>query len=168
VLACDQAGLCGGCPAYGRSLAEQRLAKRDALAAAWVAHGLDPAVVAPAELMNAGALGFRERLDLRLADGALGLLSAAGALVPLATCPLGTPRLAAWFAAFTADLPPLGRDGTRASVRLRVPPADLLPARDAFGVWLDLGHAALKALLDEGAWLTRWAPRATVELGPQS
>ena len=169
-LACDQAGQCGGCPDHARALTDQRRAKRDALSAAWVAQGLDPTVVAAAVLLDAGALGFRERLDLRLADGVLGLLSASGALVPLATCPLATPALARWFERFAADLPPIAGDGARASVRLRAPPAGLAPLAPGgarLGVWIDLGHVALKALLDEGAWLARWAPVATLELGPK-
>lgn len=112
------------------------------------------------QLRSFDAAGLRDKLDLQLRDGVVGLGSQEDprALVDVERCPLGSGAVVALLEAFRADRPPIGR----ASVRLRV-------GHDgARGLWLDLAHADLKALLDEGGWLRRWAPTTEVELGPKA
>ncbi|MFO0747270.1 MAG: hypothetical protein U1F43_16630 [Myxococcota bacterium] len=119
-----------------------------------------PSELGPIALDAIPAAGLRDKLDLQLRDGVVGLgaLDDPKTLVDMPTCPLAAPALDALLAAFRADRPPVAR----ASVRLRV---DMDGAR---GLWLDLAHADLKVLLDERAWLARWAPTCEVELGPKA
>ncbi|MCK6502183.1 hypothetical protein L6R53_02050 [Myxococcota bacterium] len=156
--ACALAGRCGGCPWIDRPLEAQRAHRVEALRRAWQQAGLDPAALAALPLHPAGDLGLRDRADLSLRrDGAaltIGLRSLDGAeLVDLPTCPVQSPALAAAYAHLRADPPPLL---TRAGLRLRVGP------QGQRGLWLDAANAELKALLDEGAWLSRLLDQGVV------
>lgn len=157
-LDCAIASRCGGCPWYARPLDAQRAAKRETLASALgvLADGVDWR-----GFSETPVLAFRDRLDLRLDEGRLGLLGQEGAgVVDMERCPIATDQVNAALGVLRADLPPAGIV-QRASVRLR--------ARGArVGVWLDLSHLALKGLLDEASWLERATARGwVVELGPK-
>lgn len=106
-------------------------------------------------------LAFRDRLDLRLDEGRLGLLGQDGdGVVDMARCPIATDEVNAALAVLRADLPPVELV-PRASVRLRA-------RKGRVGLWLDVPHVGLKALLDEAGWLRRATGRGwTVELGPK-
>lgn len=157
-LDCAHGQRCGGCPWIGRPLRAQqadKLAQLLALAAGPLRGALEAAVSAGG-LHSLGEGGLRDRADLRLEGGRLGLWSLDGAeLVDLSACPMMSPALAGWFEQVRADLPPVARAG----LRLRVSPSG------AQGLWLDLANLDTKALLDEGAWLRRAAERAVIELG---
>lgn len=155
-LSCRLAGRCGGCPWHGQSLAAQRDAKTASILA------LLGALVEPSTLLHGmttpSAYRFRQRLDLRLQDGRLGLLGlgdAEGQVVDMERCEVASDEVAQLLTELRADLPPVDK----ASIRLR--------ARGPLkGVWLDLPNVALKGLLDEGAWLSRrLAAGWVVELG---
>lgn len=158
-LACELAGRCGGCPWYGRDLASQRAAKVAELRglAGGTFAGLSESAIA---MVTPASHGFRERLDLRLDAGRLGLLGLSeprGEVIDMARCEVASPALNEALAELRAGLPPTGR----ASVRLR--------ARSGIrGLWLDLAHVELKALLDERRWLERRLDSGwVVELGPK-
>lgn len=155
---CALAGRCGGCPWIGSPLDEQRARRVEALRRAWAEAGLDPATLSGLTLQPAGDLGLRDRADLSLrrdeAGLTIGLRSLDGAeLVDLPTCPVQSPALAASYALLRADPPPIL---TRAGLRLRVGP------QGQRGLWLDAANAELKALLDEGAWLSRQLDQGVV------
>jgi len=156
-MECDLAGRCGGCPSIGRPLADQRRDKRAALVAALGWSG-------PLTLADVGDAGLRDRLDLQLRRDAdrtvigLGAVGDGKTIVDMARCPLATPALASWLADLRADPPPVAR----ASIRLRV------GVDGRRGLWLDVAHTDVKALLDERAWLARAVARAHVELGPKA
>lgn len=153
-LGCALAGRCGGCPWHDRPLYKQHQDKTDSLRALLGDLASDTTWY---PLASPVALGFRERLDLRLNDGLLGLLDVDGQVVDMATCPIATPEVQSALAELRADLPPV----VRASVRLR---ANMTHK----GLWLDLPHVALKGLLDERSWLERTTSKGwVVELGPK-
>lgn len=111
-------------------------------------------------ITDVGDAGLRDKLDLQWRAGVTGLYSQAdpSALVDITRCPLGTPGIERLLTMWRADPPPVDR----AAVRLR-------SASDGtLGLWLDLPHVAVKALLDERAWLAGWVARAAVELGPKA
>jgi 23S rRNA (uracil1939-C5)-methyltransferase len=159
---CAVAGACGGCPAWEGDHHAARAAKEAALRAAWTAAGLPPACVEGPLLEDLGPHGLRDRVDLALHEGALGLRALdGGPPVRALACPALSPSLEALRRALAADPPPLRRAG----LRLRVGPVDPAGARPE-GLWVDAANADLKALLDEGAWLRRQlAAGRTVELG---
>ncbi|MCB9761729.1 MAG: class I SAM-dependent RNA methyltransferase [Alphaproteobacteria bacterium] len=159
-MRCEVAGRCGGCPQILQPYDAQLQAKQRRLAALWAEAGLPAEVVEQATLHSLGPGGLRDRADLALRRGpegvALGLWDLARTeVLDLPRCPQASEALGAWLAAFRADLPPV----ERATVRLRVAPDGRR------GLWLDLANVDIKGLLDEGAWLRRTLPRASVELG---
>lgn len=157
-LDCEIASRCGGCPWYAKPLVQQHADKRAALASAL--GGLAEGAVWHA-FFETPSLAFRDRLDLRLNEGRLGLLGQEGdGVVDMERCPIATDEVNAALGVLRADLPPAAIV-ERSSVRLR--------ARGArVGVWLDLPHLALKGLLDEASWLRRATARGwVVELGPK-
>ena len=112
-------------------------------------------------LTTPSAYRFRQRLDLRLHDGSLGLLGLAdaeGQVVDMQRCEIASDDVNTLLTELRADLPPVDK----ASIRLR--------ARGALkGVWLDLPNVALKGLLDERSWLLRrLAAGWVVELGTKA
>jgi len=157
-LDCALASRCGGCPWYAKPLEMQRADKRETLASALGALAADAVWHAFPETP---VLAFRDRLDLRLEEGRLGLLGYDGAgVVDMECCPIATDEVNAALRLLRADLPPADLVA-RASVRLR--------ARGArVGIWLDVSHLALKAILDEATWLQRMSAKGwVVELGPK-
>ncbi len=157
-LNCTLAGRCGGCSSHDQSIALGRDTKVERLRTLLGAL-VGEAALTPASLSTPATSRFRERLDLRLEQGRLGLLGIRreDGVIDMMTCPLTTEPLDAFLAELRADLPPV----SRASLRLRA-------HRDLRGLWLDLSHVDIKHLLDERAWLLRWAPRVMLELGPKS
>lgn len=136
----------------------QRAGKREALASALGALAEDAVWHG---FFETPALAFRDRLDLRLSEGRLGLLGQEGdGVVDMERCPIATDEVNAALGVLRGDLPPV-EIVQRASVRLR--------ARGGrVGVWFDLSHLALKGLLDEASWLRRATARGwVVELGPK-
>ncbi len=153
---CPVAGRCGGCPTILVPLDAQRAQKRAHLVALFEAAGLDPAPAAMVKLLDCGRSGLRDRTDLTWIAPTLGLYDLAGAaLVPVGACPALAPALAAFAVELAADPPPCAR----ASLRLR------LGNDGERGLWIDAANLTIKELLDEDAWLRRWAGRAFVELG---
>ena len=159
---CAVAGICGGCPAHQGDHHAARAAKEAALRHAWTEAGLPAACVDGPLLEDLGPHGLRDRVDLALQDGRLGLRALdGGPPVPAPACPALSPSLEALRRALAADPPPLRRAG----LRLRVGPVDAAGARPA-GLWVDAANEDLKALIDEGAWLRRQlAAGRVVELG---
>lgn len=150
---CALAGSCGGCPWLTRAVEAQHDAKRAALRAALPD-------VADVTLVAVGDAGLRDRLDVQIRPDAIGFgaLDEGQRIVDVATCPLAIPELDRLLQDLRADRPPVAR----ASARLRI-------GHDgARGLWLDLAHADVKALLDERAWLARWAATTELELGPKA
>lgn len=159
-LPCELAGRCGGCPWSDRPIDSQRSAKRDTLATALGELAVETTWH---PFPDSPVLGFRDRLDLRLSDGRLGLLSQSAGddgvvgVVDMASCPIATAEVNAALGMLRADLPPV----ERASIRIRA-------RGGAVGLWLDLSHVALKGLLDEASWLRRFTSKGwVVELGPK-
>ncbi len=157
-LDCLLAGRCGGCDWHDRAIdvgREHKVAHLRELLGTTLA-GTSLSV---ASLLTPATSRFRERLDLRLEQGRLGLLGLRreDGVIDMGKCPLTTESIDVLLAELRADLPPV----SRASIRLRA-------HHDLRGLWLDLPHVDIKHLLDERAWLLRWAPRVTLELGPKS
>lgn len=137
-------------------MSAQRARRSEALAAAWEGAGL-PRLAVPVPVLPTGLGGLRDRVDLTLEGGKLGLYALEGprAVVDMAACPMMSPALEAWLQDFRADLPPV----QQASVRLRVGPTGRR------GLWLDAANTDIKALLEERGWLERQLAQAQVELG---
>lgn len=154
-LDCALAGRCGGCPWIRTPISQQRAQKAAAFAALWAEAGLEP--IAPPELLDCGTAHIRQRADLTLRDGRLGMYALGGSreLVDMEACPMMDPRLEQLLTRLRAALP----DVPRASLRLRVAPGG------ARGLWLDLPNIDIKGLLDEQTWLTTGCPAEQVEIG---
>lgn len=171
-LSCTLAGRCGGCSEHARSLEQQRSAKHAQLVALMRASGVTADCIAAARLVTPAALAFREHLDLRWDGQRLGLIGTESAprgdevgapkvVVDMVACPLVVPSLAAWLGEVRSHPLPIAR----ASARLRV------GVERRRGIWIDCAHADVKALLDEGTWLTTLAsltPPVVIELGPKA
>lgn len=123
--------------------------------ALWAAAGLSP-ITAPT-WVDVGCDRLRQRVDLTLKDGRLGLYAMDGSrdIVDMAACPMLDPALEAWLCALRADLPPVAKAG----IRLRV------NADGERGMWLDLANIDIRDLLEEREWLARQHQRAHVEVG---
>lgn len=156
-LVCSLAGLCSGCPDIGTPYADQLRRKALALREAAARAGLGDATWSTVEVESLGEGGFRERVDLVLAeDGRLGLYETGSReVVALGPCPQLAPPLRDWLETFAGDVP----RGERGSIRLRVGPDGRR------GTWLDLSNVGVKRLLDEKEWLARLLERAVVEVG---
>ncbi len=157
--ACELAGRCSGCALIG-SPYEAQLEQK--------AHELrkrlrEAGVTAPASLRldSPGTRGLRDRVDLTLQGDGRGVrIGLYGKdhrqIVDMPRCPQMSDALAAWYAAFRADLPRIDQG----SIRLRVSPAGQR------GAWLDLPNATVRDLLDDAAWLGRLLDAADcVEIG---
>jgi 23S rRNA (uracil1939-C5)-methyltransferase len=157
-LACSLAGRCGGCAWHDRPLALARSARVEHLRALLGPH-LGDGRLDDGHMTTPASSDFRERLDLRLENGRLGLLGVTreDGVVDMDACPLVVPALADFLAALRRDLPPVARG----SLRLRA-------HGGLRGLWLDLPHTSIRDLLEERRWLARWAPSTTLELGPKS
>lgn len=150
---CALAGRCSGCAWIGRSAGAQRDEKVRALREGLESCGikLEPAYMA------CGEWATRDRADLTLENGRLGLFEIGGReVIGMTACPMMSQTLEDWLKAFLGDLPPVVRRG---SIRLRVSP------EGRRGIWLDFANLDIKALLDERLWLERLLQTAAVEIG---
>ena len=154
---CGSVASCGGCPWIEVPHAEQMARKRADLVQQFENLGIDSAAVKVADYLVPRWSGLRERVDLTLAGGVLGMFSREKTgTVELTGCTALTPELFKYYEDFCRDLPPLAHKG---SVRLRVAPDGQR------GVWLDLANVDAKSLLDDGTWLKRNLPSQVIEIG---
>lgn len=162
MIACDHAGVCGGCPWITRPHTEQTQSKIDHLKTLWSSAALPPESLSDVQISTPAHAGLRDRSDLafRRIEGkpVLGLWDLEHThIVDIQSCPALSPGLHALFEALRAD--PLPEPIERASIRLRISP------EGEHGVWLDLANVDVKVLLDEQSWLKRWRDQAFVEVG---
>ncbi|MEQ1878811.1 MAG: RNA methyltransferase [Bdellovibrionia bacterium] len=152
---CEIAGVCSGCLWIGRPYEEQVRSKADSVQNAFREHGI---AAPPVEFVSAGQWGLRDRADLTLENGRLGLydVSRTG-IAEMHRCPMMSGPLEAWLMEFRKTRLPEVKKG---SLRLRVSPSGLR------GVWLDFANLDVKALLDDGRWLNALLESgAAVEIG---
>tara|TARA_B100001248_G_scaffold72263_1_gene51181 strand:+ start:3777 stop:4883 length:1107 start_codon:yes stop_codon:yes gene_type:complete len=132
-LDCQYAGKCSGCPWYELPYSEQQQRKIKALEP-YTVDAFHP--VAP--------YGLRERMDISLFEGKLGLYDFAKKdLVDIQECQQVVPELNHWIHDFRKQLPPV-RLG---SFRLRI------GINGQRGIWMDIPNVDIKKLLEEKTYL---------------
>lgn len=104
--------------------------------------------------------GLRDRADLVVENGRLGLyqkagLSAAREVVDIAECAQFSSPLQSWF----NEVRKLSWPVQKGSLRLRVGP------QGQRGIWLDFANVDIKKILDEKTWLRALQAQAFVEIG---
>lgn len=151
---CEYAGICGGCGWISISYQKQLDSKKNQLLAA-----LSELSLSAYSLDTVSTLEFRsrDRVDLTLKDGQIGLYSLDGThrIVDIQSCLQMSEGLEVWFQEFRQNLP----DIKVGSVRLRIGPSGQR------GVWLDFPNEDIKRLLDDGNWLSQLSERSIVEIG---
>ena len=156
-MKCELAGRCSGCAWIARDYRAQVESKIESLRQVLGSAGVT-IPEGPVECLGAGEWRLRDRADLTLEGGRLGLygIEEAG-IIDMAACPMMSPRLESWMGEFRRNLP---NEIKKGSVRLRIGPSG------ERGVWLDLANADVKTLLDDGRWLGRLLESgAFVEIG---
>lgn len=154
---CSSVAVCGGCPWIEVPHAEQVARKRANLVQQFENLGIEAGAVKAAEFLVPRWSRLRERVDLTLSGGVLGMIGGdKTGTVKLNGCTALAPELFKYYEEFSRDLPTLAHKG---SVRLRVAPDGQR------GVWLDLANVDAKSLLDDGAWLKRNLASQVIEIG---
>lgn len=151
MLVCED---CSGCSHWKLSSEEQLFHKIDKLQSLAKASSVEiptPKMVPHHELI------LRDRIDLVLANDELGLFDRERKkITDMSFCPLLSPQLADWLAAFRKILP---RNISKGSLRLRV------GVDGKRGVWLDFANRDFKELLNDQGYLKELLTLASVEIG---
>lgn len=144
---CQYAGVCGGCPWIGVSLSDQHQQKIKAL------EGLFP--LEHVEVHSPGESRLRDRVDLTIENGRIGLWGLNRELVDINECPMMSQPLEDWFKEFRTRLPNIGKG----SVRLRV------SSEGHKGAWLDFSNEDVHGLFEEREYLKWLSSKGIVEIG---
>lgn len=154
LIDCKHKEKCSGCRHLGVSLQQQHEAKlahlRGLLSEAGLSFSGGPEVLSP------GAAGLRDRADLIVDRGRLGLYEKdTREIVDIEHCAQFSGPLQAWL----TEVRTLTWPVQKGSLRLRVGP------QGERGIWLDFANVDIKKILDEKNWLRRLQEMAFVEIG---
>lgn len=157
LIECKHQHSCSGCRHIGVELKAQHAVKVEHLGELLKRVGIDSPPVA---VLSPAAAGLRDRADLVVHQGKIGLYAKdvrkdAREVVDIETCAQLSPALQSWFNEVRKIKWPV----EKGSLRIRVGP------HGERGIWLDFANVDIKKILDEKSWLLSLQSQAFVEIG---